>query len=123
MLAHSLDNGARIEEIVAPEQGDQFVVVALLDLALDDDVQRLDWLARRNQIFARPVVADVDGFAQFLDLALGQAVERRIGGVERIRHVAKDTLEMNAGRKAARTNSAGTRRRKCGQASPPGRLA
>lgn len=92
MSALPLHDRAGVEGIVAPEQRHQFVVVALLDFALDDHEQRVDRLACGDQVFARSVIADVDGLAQFFDLALGQAVERRIGGVEGFRHGLKTSL-------------------------------
>ncbi len=86
--ARALHHRAAVERILRPEQRDQFLAVALLDRALDDDEQRLGRRALRDQRLAGPVIADVDSLAQRVDLVRLQPVEGRIGGVEGLGHGA-----------------------------------
>ena len=66
-----------------PEQGDEFVAVALLDRALDDDDTGFRRGALGDDRLAGPEIADVERAAERLDLLGRQAVERRVGGIEK----------------------------------------
>src|SRR5262249_61454352 len=77
---------ARVETVLRAEPGGDLVAVVLLDRALDDDVQLIGGGVALDDDFAGPEIADIEGGAQIVDLAVAQAIERRIMDVERLRH-------------------------------------
>ena len=82
----ALDESATVEAIARAAQADDFVAVALLDAALDDDVERVRGAVAGDQGLAGAEIADVERRFDRADLLRRQPVERRIGRIERRRH-------------------------------------
>ena len=78
----ALDEGAAVETIAGAAQADDFVAVALLDAALDDDEQRVRRAVAGDQRLAGAEIADVERRFDGADLLRRQPVERRIGRIE-----------------------------------------
>jgi hypothetical protein len=76
----------RIERVLRPEHGLHFFAVALLDRALDHDMQVFGTLTLLDDRFARTEIADVERTAQIADLVVGQSIEGRILRIEGLRH-------------------------------------
>ena len=84
--APALHQRAAVERIARTAQRDDFIVVALLDAALDDDEQAFGSAIARNDRFARTEIADVKRIADNLELFQAQTIERRVVRVKRQRH-------------------------------------
>ena len=84
--APALHQRAAVERIARTAQRDDFIVVALLDAALDDDEQAFGSAIARNDRFARTEIADVKRIADNLELFQAQTIERRVVRVKRLRH-------------------------------------
>ena len=84
--ASPLHQRPAVERIAWTAQCDDFIVIALLDAALDDDEQAFGSAVARNDRFAWAEIADVKRIADNPELFKAQTIERRVVRVKRLRH-------------------------------------
>lgn len=75
-----------VERVLGAQHGFHFLAVALLDRALDHDMQIFGALPLFDDGFARAEIADVERAAQMADLVVAQPIEGRILRIEGLRH-------------------------------------
>lgn len=86
MLALAVNQRAAVESVLGAEQCEQGGLAALLDCALDHDIERVGRGVAADDRLTRTEVYDIERRPQRLALVRRQTIERRVADVECLGH-------------------------------------
>src|SRR5262245_13305525 len=92
-----MNDGARVEAVLWPENGLDLGAVALVDRALDDEMKMRGAAVALDDDVAGREVADVERVLELVELVMRKTVEGRVVAVEIVRHAPSRSNEVPAG--------------------------